>query len=391
MSSANKIRKIDAAEILIIIGFFFHFLKTKKSNIFCKNFTIFLIISNIFGLGFESSAEVYGYYRGTRSLGMGGADVAVVNDETALLVNPAALGKLRDQFGTLIDPEIDYGDKLNGINKAKTIGNYTSLEKVSASLLVSPDTHYHYKSQFFPSFVLRNFGIGVFNSTQLDARMNSDGTALSTHYYNDQSLILGYSLRFFDGRIKIGFNVKAMNRISVVGDIDPNQSLALKDNAKTGSAIGNDIALVLSAPWSTLPTITAVIRDYGDTTFRTSSYSLKTDARPDVILQDIDVGIAFFPIHNNRTRSSFTFEYKHLNKANLVVDKNQLYHLGYEFNLADIAFFRLGMNGIYWTAGFELSSERFQFQMAYYGEEVGLSASALEEDRRLSAKVAYRF
>jgi hypothetical protein len=42
------------------------------------------------------AAERYEFYNGIRGLGMGGAQVAVVNDETSLMINPAGLGKLRD-------------------------------------------------------------------------------------------------------------------------------------------------------------------------------------------------------------------------------------------------------------------------------------------------------
>ena len=63
------------------------------------------------------SAEKHEYYNGLRGLAMGGAAIAVVNDETALLVNPAALGKLRDQFITIIDPEVE-----QGINNERVFG-----------------------------------------------------------------------------------------------------------------------------------------------------------------------------------------------------------------------------------------------------------------------------
>ena len=35
------------------------------------------------------------YYKGVRALGMGGVTVPTVNDETALIQNPAALGKVK--------------------------------------------------------------------------------------------------------------------------------------------------------------------------------------------------------------------------------------------------------------------------------------------------------
>lgn len=353
---------------------------------------IILIVLCVEVLFFNSAnAEIYPLYRGARAMGMGGADTAVVNDETALIVNPAALGKLRNEFGTLLDPEIDVGNNVTGMNKAKSISSFTDIAKVSPSLAVSPDTHYHFKEQIFPSFVLRNFGFGLLNKYQLDARMSADGKLVTTNYFNDQALILGYSLRFFDGRIKFGFNVKAWNRIAVNGDLDPTQSLALSSIAKTGSAVGNDLGLILTAPWADLPTLSVVVRDYGNTVFRNSSYSLKTNTRPDTVLQDMDVALALFPIHNNRTRSTFTLEYKNINSASTTISTNQLLHFGYELNMADIAFFRFGMNGIYWTSGLEISSEHMQFQLAYYAEDVSTVKGTPEEDRRLNIKVGYRY
>ena len=66
------------------------------------NKTLILSIS-LFGAG-AGAQEIRENYNGVRSLGMGGASIAVVNDETALLLNPAALGKLSDpEIETLTD------------------------------------------------------------------------------------------------------------------------------------------------------------------------------------------------------------------------------------------------------------------------------------------------
>ena len=53
----------------------------------------------------SQAAEIYERYNGVRPLGMGGAYVTTVNDETAIYSNPAGQGKVRDLFLTLIDPE----------------------------------------------------------------------------------------------------------------------------------------------------------------------------------------------------------------------------------------------------------------------------------------------
>jgi hypothetical protein len=339
----------------------------------------------------QAKAEIYPIFRGARAHGMGDADIAIVNDETALLVNPAALGKLRTVYGTILDPEIEVGDNAYSMSLSNPPKSYIEPEKLKAMLDANRDVHYHYKQQIFPSFVLKNFGIGILGKYSMDARMSADGTQLISNYYNDMALVLGYSFRFWDGRIKIGFNVKALNRVEVADTLDPNAaSLALKDIAKTGSGLSNDVGLILTAPWAALPTISAVARDVGDTKFSQPSYTLKTDTRPANITQDMDVAIAFFPIHANQTRSTFTLEYKNLVKAATLADPTECYHFGYELNMADIAFFRLGMNGLYWTAGLEFSTEHTQIQLSYYGQEVGLDG-AKEEDRRLVLKGAIRF
>ena len=117
---------------------------------------------------------------------------------------------------------------------------------------------------------------------------------------------------------------------------------------------------------------------------------LSTATRPALVKQDLDVALALFPIISNRSRSSWTVEYRGLLTGNDEPDKNKLWHYGVEWNFADIFFFRLGSNSGYWTSGFELASERFQWQFATYGEEIG-TVNARSEDRRYNIKMSYRF
>src|SRR4051812_9789976 len=74
--------------------------------------------------------EVRENYNGIRTLAMGGASIAVVNDETALLINPAGLGKLRDFYGTLFDPESDGSAKMIDMYKVKAFTNPWDFEQV---------------------------------------------------------------------------------------------------------------------------------------------------------------------------------------------------------------------------------------------------------------------
>lgn len=341
--------------------------------------------------GFAFSSEVREFYNGARSLGMGGASIAVVNDETALLTNPAALGKLRDAYGTIFDPEIDLSNNLSPMYNAKSFSNPWDLESTKDVTDASRETYYHARANLFPSFVAKNFGIGVFGKYLLDAEMNAAGTAMDTFFQDDLTLVLGINFRLFDGRIKIGASQRLISRIEINKLIDPTGSLTKADNAAEGAGIATDIGIILAAPWVLLPTVSAVVRDLGGTAFTAGSgLRMTTVERPQQVAQDIDVAVAIFPIHGNNTRSVFTAEYQKIKEASESSDKSRYYHLGYEFNYADLLFLRAGMNQKYWTAGLEIASEMTQIQLASYGEDVGAPGNS-KEDRRYVFKFAFRY
>lgn len=342
---------------------------------------------------FEANAqERRSFYSGVRCQGMGGACIGVVNDETALLVNPAGLGKLRDFYGTVFDPELELGYQTQGFYADKSFSNPFSLEDVIGSLDRKRSAYYHSKAQVFPSFVGRNFGIGLYGNYLLDAEMAGDGSTVSAYHRSDLAFVLGFNFRFFDGRVKLGFNTKLINRIEVDNAaLDPAGSLSYGDIGTEGVGLSTDVGLILSAPWVYLPSISAVVRDVGGTSFdKASGIRMSTVGRPNLVKQDLDVAFALFPIHTNFVRSSWTVEYRGLLTSQDEPDKAKLLHAGMEFNFGDVFFLRAGYNQRYWTAGMEISSEHFQWQMATYGEEVG-TVDLPKEDRRYTIKVAYRF
>lgn len=343
--------------------------------------------------------EVVEFYNGIRYLGMGGASIAVANDETALALNPAALGRLRDYYGTYFDPEIEFTKNVSEMYRTQAFGNPIQLSSVMPTVLASPNVPYSTRVQIMPSFVARNFGIGLLVKYNLFAQSNLSGTEVDTFYRDDMALLLGYNLRLFDGRIKIGFTGKAISRIELkeaaldpTGDLDL-PSLGTAGRAKEGLGVGADAALILAGPWVYLPTITAVVRDVGGTKFDMAygNRLATSTVRPDEVAQDIDVGAAIFPIHtrDNFFRSSWTVEYRGLTSSATATDKANYIHGGAEFNFGDVFFVRAGYNQRYWTAGLELSSESFQVQLASYGEEVG--RGTYQEDRRYVFKFAARF
>ncbi len=352
---------------------------------------MFLIAAFSLFSGILQAAEIRENYNGVRPLGMGGVSIAVVNDETALLINPSGLGKLRDTYGTIFDPEVEGGQNLNQMYNTKAFTEPFDLNHVKDTLGYSKEQYYHAKYQIFPSFVARNFGVGIRLGKLMDAQMNAAGTLMSTFHQDDMAVHMGFNFRFFDGRVKIGAVGKIISRIEVIGDLDATTELDRGTLASEGVGIGSDVGVTLSAPVATLPTISAVIRDMGGTTYDSGSgLRLATTSRPRETEQDMDVAIAFFPIHSNKVRSTISFQYNKMLEAAEATDKSRYYHAGYELNYGDVVFFRAGMNQKYWTAGAELASERTQIQIASYGEDIGADGDS-QEDRRYVFKFAFRF
>ena len=335
--------------------------------------------------------EVREFYNGIRALGMGGAAIAVVNDETALLSNPAALGKVRDFYGTVVDPELDGSSIISNAYYSQPFGSPFEPADVQRTMDLQRESYYHARAQLFPSIVFTNFGLGVFGRNLLDARVNAAGSEMETYYLSDVAVLLGYNLRLWDGRIKIGVTGKAISRIEIDKTLATTGDLTIDGNASEGVGLGADVGLIMTAPWMWLPTISAVVRDVGGTKFESGAgLRMKTTSRPNQIEQDIDVALAVFPIHTNNIRSSFTLEYQKIKEAQLSTDKMRYAHAGYELNLYDLFFVRAGMNQRYWTAGMELASEYTQIQLASYGEDVGTETEP-KEDRRYVVKFTIRF
>jgi len=338
------------------------------------------------------AAEFYKFYTGVRQLGMGGAYTAVVDDETSLLTNPAGLGKLRETTVTLIDPELSGSmndTKIATLSNASTVSN---LQGLLDSLNNSKDTHWNAKAQVFPSIVTSNFGFGIHVKYQYDAQVDSASNNLRLDYTNDYAAALGYCFKFFGGVLKIGVDGRLVDRSEIHQDIPATSTnLAVDNLVNAGLGLGTDVGMNLTIPVVYLPTLSAVVRDVGGTSYELGNSLMHTTGnRPGDTPQTIDAGFALFPILANDVRMTITGDYQDVMMANPDHDTMKRVHAGMELNLHDFLFLRGGMNQKYWTAGVELATENFQLQAATYGEDVGAVGTPVE-DRRWVTKFTFRF
>lgn len=358
-----------------------------------KGFLFILTLTMIIHTSPPAAAgERYEFFNGVRSLGMGGASVAVVNDETALVANPAALAKLRDYYFTIIDPEMSVSqeaEEIVGLDVFRTTDPQIALDKCNANI----DRHLQTRAQVFPSVVFPYFGFGLFDKYEINAEVQSDDNKFHYHYNNDYAGVIGFGVPIAGGIIKFGGSVRAINRTEVNrDDLDPTSTtLTLKSLASSGTGFGADAGLIITAPTAWLPTLAATYRDIGRTSYNyTKGMFITSTDRPESTPESVDVGLSIFPIMGKGIRSTWTIEYQDVLTASDETDHFRRAHGGFELNYRDALFFRGGWNQHYYTAGLELAIANYQFQAATYGEDIGDSTTH-REDRRYVVKFAFRF
>lgn len=354
-------------------------------------------IFTILFFSWQSQAD-FEFYRGARQLGMGGAVVAVANDETSVLTQPNGLGRLRNYFYTFADPELTNSNEGGEATFGSGVLGAVDPQTLYDELAVQKDKPYYFKGQVFPSIAVPNFAIGVLGKYEILARRNSSDDSYDYNYLNDYALVTGFNLRFWQGRVKIGFNGRLINRTEYHGNLTTaDLPFNISGIASEGMGLGVDGGLTLAAPWAYLPTIAAVVRDMGGTSFTMSDGLFGNGAPnsvPNFIPYTVDVGFALFPILANHVRATFTVDYRNIMTSTDETNEESLdrYHMGGEFNLYDQYFFRSGYGGGYWSAGFEFANEYFQLQMTSYGQKVDFSGTGTspEEDRRWILKLSFR-
>ncbi|MCS6839026.1 MAG: hypothetical protein NZ480_09305 [Bdellovibrionaceae bacterium] len=352
----------------------------------------FFLIYNCYSQLPKSEIGERYFYRGVRSLGMGGVQVSTVNDETALFINPAHLLRLRDVYFITLDAELDFSDTFYWpISKTSPIGNPLDLNSVFNSLNHSPNVNYYFRGLLSSIFASQYFSLGFFSQQWLAGRIDSDNNVAQAFYRDDQSLTAGIALRFLDGHLKIGGAAKLVSRI----ELDNMQPLpayfSIDHQGRSGSGLGYDAGVTITLPWPYHPTLSVVYRDIGGIRFDQKIFDRRTlFTHPEVQNQSVDLGFSLFPIHSSTSRSVIAVEAHDLERISYKQSKIRHLHVGYEYNYKDVLFLRTGLNQGLWTLGLEIASEHTQLQLAWYADDMGPDGQSLPS-RRYVVKWSYRF
>jgi len=261
------------------------------------------------------ASEMYPFFRDVREQGMGGAAVAVVDDDTALFLNPAGLGKIRGPSLTLLNPEVESNyDTFSALSTGGNLGNATSAQGLLTMGVQNPNKHIHSMVEVLPSFATTNFAVAGYAKYASDGQYNPSTQLFHLDYFNDDGAALGYCFRLLSGRLKIGVTGKVINRVYISKDIPASSTgLTIPSLASEGDGVGWDGGVLIAAPWAWLPTIGVVAHDIGNTYFTMGNgIFYRPGTIPPPQTQSVDAAVAVFPILSNTTRSSFTVEFRNI-------------------------------------------------------------------------------
>lgn len=339
------------------------------------------------------AAEWVESYTNARALGMGGALIGVTSDETSIYRNPANLGSIRGYFGSILDPELEGQGTFTDIVRSGSFTKAVEVAEMAKELTSHPGEFYHARIQFTPSYTTKNFGFGLIYRNELNAEVSRTTTTLmDTYYQNDLGAIVAANYSLMGGVLKLGVSAKAINRIEVVsGTLSTSGPFDLGTIAAEGTGIAYDAGLMVQMPFDWVPTLSVVARDLGDTEFSLrDGVRAKTASQPATVKQSVDAAVSIFPIHANKVRSIWTVEYRDIANSRNEAGSRKRLHIGTEINFRDLFFLRLGLNQGYYTAGLEISSENFAWQISSYGEEIG-TVDQLKQDRRFATRILLRY
>lgn len=377
------------------------------------SFFIFILVINV-------QAEealyngIYRGYEGTRALGMGGAFVALANDNTAVMYNPAALVKVKEGELDLVlkaGADNDFVNFLKELDQTRGDKTNTSdAQNLSNYLSGKYGTHYSLRAPSLGALYARpGWGIALI---PLDLSIDMGlhrlvGPAVNLIAYNDATIAVGLSWMVHEGRFgKISFGVtpKAIYRFNInkvvsIADIQQDSVIRAQDG-KEGLTIDADIGMLWQFPekqdgfWSYLnPSFAAVVRNVGDYGYISKVDLLGKDSgTPDKLIRRIDLGSSFKLPSWWVFTSTLCFDMRDMLHPNWTLQKG--FHMGAEFAWEMFSWWRgawrVGQGQGYWSAGFTAELGIFKLDLASFGEEVGTQSEKLE-NRRYQISTSFDF
>ncbi|MGI6395631.1 MAG: conjugal transfer protein TraF [Desulfomonilia bacterium] len=355
-----------------------------KKLLFCFPVLAFILFSSAL-----HAVEYSSIYKGIRPLGMGGAFVAVSNDQNALFFNPAGLSYIPDRRLVLLAVEAGVGQgAYDAYTDILDVDTDNELE-VAQFLRDYIGEYSHASAAVFPYYIRPHFAFGIFGTanTNFIAR-NHQYPSLVIDSTADAGAALGYAHAFFDDALSIGASLKyvvrkSLNEEYTVPDItSDNFDDMVEDDVRDGFGTLLDLGVIYRFEEITVGQKDVVFQV--GLSVNNLIGSDMDDARD--LEEHVDVGIA-------ATVGSWLFALDYFDVAGMIDDDDdpgKRIRIGVEYKFEKLFTVRAGLYQGYTTLGLEIDARYVQLDLLTYAEEVGTYAGQ-HSDRRYVIGLKFGF
>ncbi len=329
-----------------------------------------LFISNV------QAKVLYQQLMTTRSLGMGGASIALVRGVDSLFVNPSALSLAEGYSFTIAEVQAAAG---------KNSTKISALESNQNSTLSSSDMTTLYGDTIFTDasaksgMIFPNFGFGAYSSNYVHLKFNDPVfPTFNVDFVSDYGYVIAGSVPL-GPKTSFGFAGRHVKRWAtdqefLVTDLVGASFQTFADTKILSKGTGNalDVSFMTQMSGNLNPTIAVVWKDVGSTRFE-PTLGEGPNRQDDNLIFGAAVQHPF--AYGTWTHA---FEYKYITTNS--VDLTKKIHLGTEasFGLFDL---RAGLYQGYLTYGAAFDISFIRVEAAAYALELGHSSGQSQSDR----------
>jgi len=332
------------------------------------------------------------YYRGTRAMGMGGAFIAVADDEQALFLNPAGLAGIEQAsfHYAAVDIASTYDAALYALSN---LGNLGSTDGMMTLLEDAVGKNIFAQTQFTPTLIAPNFGAAIIMDAQ--ATLNQENkVAPDTIFQLQQTngVQVGYGIAIGRGKksrgeLRIGIGAKVLWRrggyrdISLMDLYGADAQFLTRHTGGWGMGYGGDLGMQYILNLSKRMRLMAgtVYTNLGDVNFGTGSPA------PDSVKGNWGIGFAA-QYKMRDTKITVAYDYTSLLQETDWRKKN---HMGLEIALPFLTLLG-GINQTYISFGAAMNLWIMRITASSFGVENG-SFAFQDGERRYQLRIDLKF
>lgn len=327
-----------------------------------------------------------------RSMALGNAFSARVDDSMSAFYNPAGLGTVRKYELRISDLYFDNDEDL--LSMTTSAGDFfenllgaLSIDGTRQLLVENNKNLAYSRFNFMPNIVTRYFSTGYFYSQQSYMGIPPN-TATPTYEYlyrQDQGPFLAFNISLLGGVIKLGLTGLYLYRKELDGSGPANETVVIEDDDfNRGQTLFGIAGFRFTFPTDWLPTFSATYHNFMEEKF--DNYGV---APVSPYPTNLTGGFSISPQVGKVTRLHFEANYVDALRENKNLKDIDRLELGTELEYDRTGFLRVGWLDGYISGGIGFLTTHLSVNLSTYGIEATLAPGVELQDRRYVLSLSY--